>query len=212
MMSQPEMGISVTRGYGRLERFLALQRVRIADRNIDPQLRLGRILDVGCGNYPFFLKNIDFQEKHGLDKLVEDGLLPEGDERIILRNFELENEDTFPYPDGYFDVVTMLAVIEHIEPRHLPAVLHEAFRVLKPGGTFVATVPARWTDPLLRILAKTGMVSSEEIEEHKDIYDHRKVRDLLVAAGFTGEKIRHGYFEMFMNLWFAVVKTQSERG
>ena len=203
MMRQRAPDMRVTRGYGRLERFLASQRVRIADRNIDPQQRLGRILDVGCGTYPFFLMNIDFREKHGLDKLV-DGMLPRGGDGIILRNFDLEGEDTFPYADCYFDVVTMLAVIEHIE-------LHESFRVLKPGGSFVATVPAGWTDPLLRVLAKAGMVSSEEIEEHKDTYNYRKIRELLVASGFAGENIRCGYFEMFMNLWFAAVKTSTER-
>lgn len=205
-----ETDMRFTRGAGRLEHFLARQRVRVAEKNIGPQHRLGRILDVGCGNIPFFLMNVEFREKDGIDKLAK-GLVPGEAAGIALRNFDMESEDRFPYPDCSFDVVTMLAVIEHIAPPKLPGVLHEVHRMLKPGGAFIVTTPACWTDPLLKILAKTGMVSREEIEEHKDVYDHRKVRKLLVGAGFNGENIRCGYFEIFMNLWFSAAKTMSER-
>ena len=49
-----------------LEKFLSAQRCRMANRLIEPQHRQGRVLDVGCGSYPFFcltpnlLKSMDW--------------------------------------------------------------------------------------------------------------------------------------------------------
>lgn len=44
-----------------------------------------------------------------------------------------------PFPDSYFDIVVCLDVIEHIAEDHL--VTSEIFRVLKPGGKFLISVP-----------------------------------------------------------------------
>lgn len=60
---------TVTRGYGFLERFLAIQRLKMANSLIPSDLRTGSILDIGCGLYPLFLMNIDFSKKYGLDKI-----------------------------------------------------------------------------------------------------------------------------------------------
>ena len=38
-----------------------------------------------------------------------------------------------PHPDGSFDLVTMLDVIEHVDDDQ--TMLGEAWRVLRPGGT-----------------------------------------------------------------------------
>jgi 2-polyprenyl-3-methyl-5-hydroxy-6-metoxy-1,4-benzoquinol methylase len=45
-----------------------------------------------------------------------------------------------PIPDASVDVVTALDVLEHIEDAH--AAVREIYRVLKPGGALIATVPA----------------------------------------------------------------------
>ncbi len=48
---------NVTRGYGLLERFLAKKRAKMANEIIPLALRTGRILDIGCGPFPYFLLN-----------------------------------------------------------------------------------------------------------------------------------------------------------
>jgi SAM-dependent methyltransferase len=47
--------------------------------------------------------------------------------------------DNIPRPAGTFDTVICIAVLEHVE--NPEAVTAEMFRVLKPGGHLVATVP-----------------------------------------------------------------------
>jgi 2-polyprenyl-3-methyl-5-hydroxy-6-metoxy-1,4-benzoquinol methylase len=187
-----------TRGSGPLDGFLARKRAEKADRLIPDGLRKGRILDIGCGSYPLFLSSIEFTEKYGLDKSIPLDLRPGG---INLLNYDIETRSDLSFDDGYFDVVTMLAVFEHIEKTKLNSLLKEIYRVLKPGGVYILTTPASWTDPVLRTLAKLKLISSIEIEEHKDAYSHAKISSFLTQAGFGEEQIELGHFELWMNSW-----------
>lgn len=47
-----------------------------------------------------------------------------------------------PWEDNFFDVVIMSEVIEHLDMSDYKQTLVEVFRVLRPGGKFVFTVPA----------------------------------------------------------------------
>ena len=199
--------MEVTRGKGVLEGFLARQRWKIANRMIPKEYRKGRILDIGCGSYPFFLLNTDFSEKYGLDKIFH-----RNDKNLYQRanitfiHYNIEQIHILPLGNEYFDVVTMLAVFEHIEPGKLIDILNEIYRILKPDGLFVMTTPAGWTDPLLKVMAAFGLVSRIEIEEHKDAYTPRKIMSLLQNTNFSVDNIRHGYFEIFSNLWLVAKK------
>ncbi|GMV24986.1 MAG: hypothetical protein AMXMBFR58_10170 [Phycisphaerae bacterium] len=42
-----------------------------------------------------------------------------------------------PWPDGPFDVVSIIDVVHHIPPEHQRAALQQAAAVLEPGGTFI---------------------------------------------------------------------------
>ena len=197
----------VTRGKGLLEGFLARQRWKIANRMIPKEYRNGRILDIGCGAFPLFLLNTDFSEKYGIEKtfLKEDEALFRKNNLTVI-HWNLEENHHLPLLDDYFDVVTMLAVFEHIEPGKLIDILNEIHRILKPDGLFVMTTPAGWTDSLLRIMALIGLVSRIEIEEHKDAYTHRKLLSFLHETKFPMDTIRCGYFEIFSNLWLVAKK------
>ena len=48
-----------------------------------------------------------------------------------------------PFPHGQFDAVVMSEVVEHLADDILMPTLAEVERVLKPGGRFIGTVPAR---------------------------------------------------------------------
>lgn len=186
-----------TRGNGFLEGFLATQRMRKADALIPDSLRRGRILDIGCGTWPKFLHSICFGEKHGIDRIGE--WHDRGDVRFMRH--DIAQVGPLPYADSFFSVVTMLAVVEHIEPAVVPPIFDEINRILAPGGVFILTTPAPWTDRLLRLLARLNLVSREEIEEHKAAYSPHDLLGKLVDAGFEAGEIRAGYFEAGMNVW-----------
>jgi 2-polyprenyl-3-methyl-5-hydroxy-6-metoxy-1,4-benzoquinol methylase len=197
----------VTRGYGLLEEFLAKKRCKIANRLIPSVYRNGRILDIGCGAYPFFLLNTDFSRKYGLDKVIQGNLQRHFENHeIIIINHDIEQEDIFPFENEHFDIVTMLAVFEHVEPKKLLNILNEIYRILKPGGMYIMTTPAVWTDNLLRLMAILRLVSPVEIKEHKDAYSPSRIHSMLREANFQREKLRFGYFEMLMNIWVTATK------
>lgn len=139
----------VTRGYGILEEFLAKKRAKMANKLIPSIHRKGRIVDVGCGTFPFFLINTEFAEKYALDKVIRYDNRNFQEHNIIFINHNIETKNKLPFDSEYFDVITMLAVFEHIEPNLLPFVLKEIYRVLKYGGIYIMTTPAFWTHGLL---------------------------------------------------------------
>lgn len=198
---------NVTRGSGLLEGFLAKQRVKIANKLIPIEHRQGRVLDIGCGSYPLFLTSTEFNYKYGLDRVVQKEQIDLFKQKNInLIHHDNEAENPLPFEDNFFDSVTMLAVFEHIEPAKLVGVLKEIRRVLKPGGMYIMTTPAIWTDGLLRTLAKLNLVSPAEIEEHKDAYSFKKIAYFLTQAGFSKNNLQFGYFELFMNIWATAKK------
>ena len=65
-----------------------------------------------------------------------DTLMKEKDVEVAIANL---NYEKLPYPNNTFDIVTCTEVIEHLE--HYRETIQEAYRVLKPNGTFVITTP-----------------------------------------------------------------------
>jgi SAM-dependent methyltransferase len=202
-------GQQVTRGKGILEKFLSKKRSQKANALIPDSTRNGRILDIGCGTYPYFLAGTSFKEKYGIDQsdsITQYYNLLGSDPSIRLKQWNFGKEKELPFENGFFDAVTMLAVFEHIETFHIRPLVSETRRVLKEDGVFVLTTPAGWTDRLLRFMARLKLVSPVEIEDHKDTYSHRKIAAILQDGGFEEEKITLGHFELFMNIWGKAVK------
>ena len=95
-------------------------------------------LEPGCGRGEFLnefnklgLKcyGIDLSQSAGslLDKKVD-----------LIKGFDLEN-DKWPYPDNFFDVIYNKSLLEHLSKPD--KFLNEARRVLKPNGKILCLVP-----------------------------------------------------------------------
>ncbi len=192
---------NITPGHGLLEKFLSKKRSATANMLIEQiHTNHGRILDIGCGVIPLFLMSGDFKEKFGVDQAVNTSFQTQN---LTLIKFDVENEPILPFGDNNFDIVTMLAVFEHIEQRRLPQILCEIRRVLKPGGTLILTTPCPWTNKLLRCMAFFHIVSQEGMNEHQGAYNHADLAEYLSQGGFDRKKMRFGYFELFLNSWIS---------
>lgn len=96
-------------------------------------------LDIGCG-VGYACKML--QDKgfivHGID--ISESALVQARQNIPNGTFKLANESgKIEYDDNFFDTVICLGVLEHIT--NPEDVVHEAFRVLKPGGNALFLVP-----------------------------------------------------------------------
>lgn len=191
-----------TRGTGFLEPLLARLRARQANRLITDDLRQGRILDIGCGSYPYFLSHTSFKEKFALDKHPPASEI----DAIQWYQLDLNSEPKLPFENEYFQAITLLAVVEHLDPSSLVGLFKEAFRVLSPGGSLIMTTPAAWSDRLLHWMARANLVSEEEIDEHVYAYTLPLLGWYFGKAGFSMDKIEFGYFELWMNLWARATK------
>jgi SAM-dependent methyltransferase len=182
---------------GLLSPWLARRRRRTANRLIPEEARVGRILDIGCGTHPIFLLNTRFAGKYGVDRFAREHEAPQG---ITLKHCELEQTERLPFDDSHFSVVTMLAVLEHIHPARLPALIRDIRRVLVPGGYFIFTTPSSLGDRVLAVLSRLGITSSAGYDDHKDRYTRTKLRRIF-ADTVPDVHIELGLFELGMNIW-----------
>jgi len=110
-----------------------------------------------------------------LSKLFKD------QEKVKVIQHNMDN-DALNYPDGYFDTIVMVAVIEHlIDPE---IALKELHRVLKPGGRLIIDTPniAKWTR---RIKLLFGYFpSTASLDEGLLFYDKKTPTDLYDNGHF----------------------------
>lgn len=97
-----------------------------------------RILDFGCGS-GFLMGELQKRgyDASGVDTSAE--AIDYGTRRGI-RNLKIQQGDKIDFPDGRFDLVLALDVLEHI--KNDIRAIQEIERVLKPGGWVIITVPA----------------------------------------------------------------------
>lgn len=108
-----------------------------------------RILDLGCGDGALsYLMAKKGAQVVGVDneplgiELAQKNL-----EEVHMSarcNFVVASAYELPFPDKSFDFVVSCEVIEHVQ--HPEKMVAEAWRVLKPGGTFVLTTPYRLSE------------------------------------------------------------------
>ncbi len=90
----------------------------------------GKVLDVGCGPDNVFISQYWKGDGIGVDFFQYPGL----NEKQIV-----SDPTKFPFKDGEFDTVTLIANINHIPQSVFKAEIKELSRILKPSGRIVVT-------------------------------------------------------------------------
>ncbi len=140
-------------------------------KQLAPQLG-GKILDVGCGNKPY-MDLFSGDDYVGLE-------IDTPANRANKRADYFYAGEVFPFPDQSFDSILCNQVLEHVFTPDL--FLGEIFRVLKPGGQLLLTVPFVWDEHeqpwdyarytsfgLKSLLEKNGLDVVEQYKLNADI-------------------------------------------
>lgn len=148
------------------------------------ELKIGKILDAGCGNGIFTKKLQRFGEVFAVD--VNTIAIKMAQKRI--RNVRKASICHLPYNDNMFDIAVCLDVLYHKSVEDDGMALRELFRVLKPGGRLLVRVPA-----------------FEFLRGHHDVvvqtrhrYTAPELGEKIERAGFTLQKV--SYANMFLSL------------
>lgn len=102
-----------------------------------------RVLEVGFGSGVTFLSLHElYKEIHGLDLTASvDDVSAVFAARQITTHLRRGNVLQMPYPDGHFDTVLLISILEHLKPAEQEQAFSEMRRVLAPGGQVVYGVP-----------------------------------------------------------------------
>jgi 2-polyprenyl-3-methyl-5-hydroxy-6-metoxy-1,4-benzoquinol methylase len=155
----------------------------------------GDVLDIGCGWNPIVTQAptslasyVGIEDQHVAAKLHQ---------RFPQHHFlsvDLE-DDSFDL-GRQFDVILMLAVIEHIyNQKHL---MQKVLAHLKPEGRIVITTPTPFgNDVVHRLGAAMGLFSKQAAEDHVVIYNGHRFK--ILAREFGLEIERYCRFELSCN-------------
>jgi SAM-dependent methyltransferase len=151
----------------------------------------GPVLDLGCGAGQFASMALEGRIDAGVD--VDAKALDRA--ARTGRYGELRRADAarLPFADGQFQTVLAVSVLEHLQ--RPDRALAEAFRVLRPGGRFVATVVLAdlhaylFYPQLLRRLGAARLASwycrlQDHLLRHRSLLSRSRWRDLFHLAGF----------------------------
>ncbi len=136
-----------------------------------------KILDIGCGTGKNMEEFQKFGSVYGLDNSIQ---ALEFCKQRGLKNLKLGNAEKMHLKSDYFDIVTLLDVLEHTEDIK---VLNETYKALKKDGLIIIIVPAfSW------LWSKW-----DEVLHHKRRYTSASLQKILISAGFQPIKVTYLY-------------------
>jgi ubiquinone/menaquinone biosynthesis C-methylase UbiE len=162
-----------------------------------------RVLEIGFGSGLTFMNLRDqYQEIHGLD-LTADATTVQSAfaARGVTVNLRTGSVLEMPYPDGQFDTVLLISILEHLKPSQQTQAFSEIRRVLRPGGQVVYGVPVErplmvWMFRLLGYDIRQHHFSTERDVSNAAAELMRKVRvkPMLATPAILGAVYQVGHF------------------
>lgn len=170
-----------------------LQNWRIS--KVRPYIKVGsRLLDIGCADGTL-LKQLGSRLSGGIGvdpDLAADTSL--GKIQLLKGYFPDAIPDSEP-----FDVITMLAVLEHFPPAAYSKLAQSCADYLRPGGRLLVTVPSPMVDYLLNLLSTLRLIDGMSLEQHHG-YDVSQTPSIFVSEHFL--LIHRKRFQLGLNNLF----------
>lgn len=152
------------------------------------------LLDIGCGDGAL-IRSLRGHVAYAV------GMEPTLAQPVIGPGFELR-PGRFPddLPVGMtFDVITMLAVVEHLPLRQQELLADEFSRLLRPGGRVIITVPSARVDDILHVLLRLRLIAGIATHEH---YGFEPANTPGLFPPPTYRLVRHARFQLGLNNLF----------
>lgn len=141
-----------------------------------------RLLDVGCGAGNMIHHLSHYGQVKGLE------IDPRPVKMARQRGYDVDLFDVtqpMPFSENSFDVITALDVIEHNQDDL--AILADSYRILKPGGYMIITVPA-----LMWLWSH-----NDDINAHVRRYTAAELNQKLAQTGLIVRRVTYNNFFIF---------------
>lgn len=144
------------------------------------------ILDIGCG-LGEFLESIQNPTvlKIGIDNDPECIEICKKSVKQPNVHFRVADAHALPFPPDFFDIVTCISVLEHID--NPTAVIREAYRVCKKGGIGIFVTPNLGRPS--RMFLAMRRIHKRVRSGHKQGWDYHLLRDNLQYNGWKVAEI-----------------------
>lgn len=142
----------------------------------------GRVADLGCGSGVFtqILKDLGYSAR-GLD--LSEGLIRVAQTKHPGIPFEVGDVEHLPYENGSMDGILLSGILHHLPD--LEKCAREVFRVLKPGGSFVAFDPNRMNPAMYLYRDRSSpFYSREGVTENERPILAKPVAEVFRRVGF----------------------------
>ena len=145
-------------------------------------------LDVGCGPGTF-IGMLKSKICKGLDISKKQINFAKKTYQTLNKKFYLIKNNKFPFKSNYFDSISIIELIEHLDRQSINKIISESFRVLKKNGLIIITTPnynSLW--PMLEMLVNKFLKVNYE-EQHITKLNRKKLNKLISKRKFKIIKV-----------------------
>ena len=179
-----------------LDRYLQNRRINLVKEFLTPA---DDVLDIGCADGAMF-RRLQGRYRYGY------GVDPTLDSEVETELYHLYPgvlPEALP-PGLQADLITILAVLEHLPPQEQTSLAKNCEAILKPGGRVVITVPSPRVDDLLHVLGRLRVIDGMSMHEH---YGFVPAHTLRVFAEPDFRLMTHRKFQFGLNNLFVFERT-----
>lgn len=178
-----------------LERLLAASRASRLRKHVSDK----KVLDFGCGRHAWAARSIQNKATlvHGVDASLPCDQLQIDNVLLFQSIHQLPLDD--------YEIISALAVFEHIPPFDLVSVLHDLAQISAPNAKLLGTVPTPLSRPILEFLSlKLSLIDASQIMDHWVYYDDLWLKEIIALTPWNVSSYK--LFQLGLNSEFILTK------